>query len=55
MAALTPIDAADVELVRITPVQEKRLMAWIKSQPKKKFISAAAAVRYLKKEFAKRD
>jgi antitoxin (DNA-binding transcriptional repressor) of toxin-antitoxin stability system len=55
VAALTPIDAADVELVRITPAQEKRLMAWIKSQPKKNFISAAAAVRYLKKEFAKRD
>ena len=55
VAALTPIDTADVELVRITPAQEKRLMAWIKSQPKKKFISAAAAVRYLKKEFAKRD
>ncbi len=55
VAALTPIDAADLEMVRITPAQEKRLMAWMKSQPQKKFISAGAAVRYLKKEFAKRD
>ena len=55
VAALTPIDAGDLQMVRITPAQEKRLMAWMKSQPQKKFASVAAAVRFLKKEFAKRD
>jgi prevent-host-death family protein len=55
VAALTPIDASDLSLIRLEHSQERRLKAWIKSQPQKKFISVGAAVRYLKKEFAKRD
>ena len=39
--------------LRITPAQARRLMAWAKAQPQKKFPSVEAAVRYLKKEFAR--
>jgi len=53
VAALTPIDASDLELVRLTPAQSKRLKTWIKAQPQKKFPSPEAAVRYLKREFAR--
>jgi len=54
VAALTPIDAADWEMVRITPAQEKRIIDWAKRQPSVTFPSAAAAVKYLKREFRKK-
>jgi len=54
VATLTPIDASDLSLIRLDPAQARRLKAWIKSEPQKKFSSIEAAVRFLKKEFAKR-
>jgi hypothetical protein len=54
VAALTPIDASDLKLVRLTPAQARRLKAWTKAQPKKKFASIAAAVHFLKKESSRR-
>ena len=41
--------------MRVTPAQERRLMAWAKTQPQKKFPSIEAAVRYLRREFARKD
>lgn len=55
VATLTPIDASDLSLIRLEPGQARRLKAWVKSQPQKKFASMEAAVRFLKKDFAKRD
>jgi len=54
VAALTPIDAADLEVVRITPAQEKRIIDWAKSQPGVTFPSASAAVKYLKRKLRKK-
>lgn len=55
VAALHPIDAADLELtLRLTDQQAQRLIEWTDSQPKKTFRSAAAAVRWLKKDMAKK-
>jgi prevent-host-death family protein len=54
VAALTPIDASDLKLVRLTSVQARRLKAWSKAQPKKKFASIAAAAHFLKKETSRR-
>ena len=54
VAALTPIDAADLKLVRLTPSQARRLKAWTKAQPKKRFPTVNAAVHFLKKESARR-
>jgi prevent-host-death family protein len=54
VAALTPIDASDLKLVRLTPAQARRLKAWTKAQPKKKFPAVEAAVNFLKKESARR-
>jgi prevent-host-death family protein len=54
VAALTPIDASDLEVVRITPSQEKRIIDWAKSQPGVTFPSTSAAVKYLKREFRKK-
>ncbi|PYT22318.1 MAG: hypothetical protein DMG58_30360, partial [Acidobacteria bacterium] len=53
VAALT-IDASDLKLVRLTPTQARRLKAWTKAQPKKKFASIAAAAHVLKKESSRR-
>ncbi len=55
VAALTPIDASDLRLVRLAPARARRLKAWAKAQPKKRFPSAEAAVHFLKKESARRD
>jgi prevent-host-death family protein len=55
VAALHPIDAADLELTpRLTDQQAQRLIEWTDSQPKKTFRSAAAAVKWLKKDMAKK-
>ena len=54
VAALTPIDASDLRLVRLTPAEERRLKAWSKRQPKKKFPSIESAVHFLKKESTRR-
>ncbi len=54
VAALTPIDASDLRLVRLTPVEGRRLKAWTKRQPKKKFRSIEGAVHFLKKESTRR-
>ena len=55
VAALHPIDAADLELTpRLTDQQAQRLIEWTDSQPKKTFRSASAAVKWLKKDVAKK-
>ena len=54
VAKLTPIDASDLQLVRLSPAQQRRLSAWIKSEPKKTFPNAEAAVRFLRKESKRR-
>jgi len=54
VATLTPIDASDLEVVRITPAQEKRIIDWARSQPGVTFNSASAAVKHLKREFRKK-
>jgi len=54
VAALTPIDAADLRLVRLSPAQARRVKTWAKAQPKKKFPSMEGAVHFLKKESARR-
>jgi len=54
VAALTPIDDSDLELTpKLTAAQARRLERWIKSQPRKTFPSAAAAVEFLKRDCAK--
>jgi prevent-host-death family protein len=53
VAALTPIDTSDLKLARLTPAQARRLKAWSKAQPKKKFATIAAA-HFLKKESSRR-
>ncbi|MBZ5595815.1 MAG: hypothetical protein LAP39_26545 [Acidobacteriia bacterium] len=54
VAALTPIEASDLELVRITPARERRLKKWMESQPGVTFPSASAAVKDLQREFSKK-
>ena len=55
VAALHPIDAADLELVtRISDLQARRLHELIESEPRKTFRSAAAAVRFLRKDMSRK-
>jgi len=55
VAAIRPIDAADLELApMLTDRQAARLIEWGESQRKYTFNSAAAAVRWLKKQMAKK-
>ena len=55
VAALHPIDASDLELTtRLTDRQARRLWKMIESEPGKTFPSAAAAVRFLKKDMARK-
>lgn len=55
VAALFPIDPSDMELVtRISGHQAARLQEMIKSEPRKTFRSAAAAVRSLKRDMARK-
>ena len=55
VAALQPIDPADLELVtKITDRQARRLHEMIDSEPRRTFPSAAAAVRVLKKELSRK-
>jgi len=54
VAALRPIDDADLDLApEVTDAQVQRLWEWSEAQPSMTFNSPEAAVRYLKKEFAK--
>ena len=55
VAALHPVDAADLALTPpLTDHQARRLIEWTDAQPKKTFRSAAAAVKWLKKDMAKK-
>jgi prevent-host-death family protein len=54
VAALTPIDASDLSLVRLTPAQARRLKAWAQSEPGVAFPSPEATIRYMKKRFRKK-
>ena len=56
VAALHPIDAADLVLTpRLTDHQARRLWERAETEPKKTFRSAAAAVRFLKKDMRKKS
>lgn len=55
LAALQPIDAADLELVtRISDRQARRLREMIDAEPRRTFRSAGAAVRFLKKDASRK-
>ena len=55
VAALYPIEAADMEMVtRITDRQAYRLIEMAEAEPKKTFRNAAAAVRFLRKDMARK-
>ena len=54
VAALRPIDDTDLDLApELTDAQVQRLWEWSEAQPSMTFNSPEAAVKYLKKEFAK--
>jgi prevent-host-death family protein len=54
VAALRPIDDTDLDLaLELTDAQVDRLRKWSEAQPSLTFNSPEAAVKYLKKEFAK--
>jgi hypothetical protein len=54
LAALRPIDDTDLDLaLELTDAQVQALWKCSEAQPSKRFNSLEAAVRYLKKEFAK--
>jgi prevent-host-death family protein len=54
VAALRPIDDTDLDLApELTDAQVQALWKWSEAQPSKTFNSPEAAVKYLKKEFAK--
>jgi prevent-host-death family protein len=54
VAALRPIDDTDLDLaLELTDAQVERLRKWSEAQPSLTFNSPEAAVKYLKKEFAK--
>ncbi|HKW99917.1 MAG TPA: type II toxin-antitoxin system prevent-host-death family antitoxin [Bryobacteraceae bacterium] len=53
VAALTPIDDSDLELVRLTAAQARRLKQWARSEPGMTFRSTDDAVRYMKKRLRK--
>ncbi|MEK7406333.1 MAG: type II toxin-antitoxin system prevent-host-death family antitoxin [Acidobacteriota bacterium] len=55
VAALQPIEAADLQFSpRLSDRQAQRLLQMIESEPKLTFPSAAAAVRFLKKDIKKK-
>ena len=55
VAALHSIDASDLELaIRITDRQAQRLEQMIDREPRRSFPSAAAAVRFLKKDMSRK-
>ena len=55
VAALRRIDASDLELVtEVTDRQAQRLIEMSASEPRKRFSSAAAAGRFLKKETSRK-
>jgi len=55
VAALRAIDASDMELATtMTDRQARRLSEIIDSEPRKTFQSAAAAVRFLKKDLSRK-
>ncbi len=55
VAALQRVDPADMELVtRLTDHQARRLIKIIDSEPRVTFPSAAAAVRFLKKDMKRK-
>jgi len=54
VAALRPIDDSDLDLaLELTDAKVQALWKWSEAQPSMTFNSPEAAVRYLKKEFAK--
>jgi len=55
VAALRRIDASDLELATVmTDRQARRLSEIIETEPRKTFQSAAAAVRFLKKDISRK-
>lgn len=53
VATIQPVDASDLELAtKVTDRQARRLIEMTESAPAKTFRSAAAAVRFLKKDMA---
>ena len=53
VATIQPVDASDLELAtKVTDRQARRLIEMTESAPAKTFRSAAASVRFLKKDMA---